>query len=137
MGNKSVENELLELETQYWQAVKAKDFEKALGLTDDPCIVVGPKGIANIDREKFRAMMRSATHTLRNFDLKDPQARTPADGVGVLAYTVHSEWEVDGKPVTLESAHSSTWIKRNGRWVCALHTESLPGDSFGRDRKAA
>jgi hypothetical protein len=26
-------------------------------------------------------------------------------------------------------------VKRNGDWVCALHTESLAGDPYGRDRK--
>jgi hypothetical protein len=24
---------------------------------------------------------------------------------------------------------------RNGRWLCALHTQSIAGDPFGRDRQ--
>ena len=35
-----------------------------------------------------------------------------------------------------DAADASTWVRRNGRWVCALHTESLKGDPFGRDRRA-
>jgi hypothetical protein len=27
-------------------------------------------------------------------------------------------------------------VRRNGQWVCALHTESMLGDPFGRDRSA-
>ena len=44
---------------------------------------------------------------------------------------------VDGKPLTLEAADASTWVRRDGRWLCALHTESILGDSFGRDRQPA
>src|SRR5688572_15023772 len=52
-------------------------------------------------------------------------------------YKVHEAVMVDGKPLTVDAAHSSTWTKRNGRWVCALHSESIEGDPFGRDRQAA
>jgi hypothetical protein len=81
--------------------------------------------------------MRSATYSLRNFELKDVEVRTLADDIAILAYRVHQELTVDGKPVVVDAADSSTWIKRNGRWTCALHTESLAGDPFGRDRQAA
>jgi len=137
MINKSIEKELLNLENRYWEAIKTKDFEKALALSDDPCLVVGPGGVESIDKEKFRGMMQSATHSLRNFELKDIEARELADGVAVLAYKAHEELTVDGKPVEVNAAHSSTWIRRNGRWTCALHTASLAGDPFGRDRRAA
>jgi uncharacterized protein (TIGR02246 family) len=137
MKEKSSERELVELETQYWQAIKAKDFETALSLADDPCIVVGPQGVDSIGKEKFRRMMTSATHSLRNFQLKDMEVRMLADGFAIVAYKAREEVTVDGKPVTVDAAHSSTWMKRNGRWTCALHTESIAGDAFGRDRKAA
>jgi hypothetical protein len=35
----------------------------------------------------------------------------------------------------LDAADSSTWVRRNGRWLCALHTEAILGDPFGRDRQ--
>lgn len=40
---------------------------------------------------------------------------------------------MEGKPVTIDAADASTWIRRNGSGLCALHTESLLGDPFGRD----
>jgi hypothetical protein len=33
------------------------------------------------------------------------------------------------------SRDSSTWVRRNGCWLCALHTEAIAGDPFGRDRQ--
>jgi hypothetical protein len=36
--------------------------------------------------------------------------------------------------VTIDAADASTWIRRGGRWLCAMHSESIFGDPFGRDR---
>ena len=59
------------------------------------------------------------------------------DDVAVLAYKVTEDLTVDGKAVHLEAADASTWARRDGRWVCVLHTESLAGDPMGRDRRRA
>jgi hypothetical protein len=59
------------------------------------------------------------------------------DDVAVLAYKVHEELTVEGKKVSFDAADASTWVKRKGQWLCALHTESLSGDPFGRDRQRA
>ena len=45
----SVEKELLELERRYWQALKDKDVEAAMRMTDDPCIVTGAQGVSGFD----------------------------------------------------------------------------------------
>jgi uncharacterized protein (TIGR02246 family) len=132
-----VEKELLKLEREYWQAIKDKDVEAAMRLTDDPCIVAGAQGIGRIDRKAMESMMRAAKWELVDFDVKDDiQVRMLKDDVAIVAYKVHEELKVDGKPVTLDAADSSTWIRRDGRWLCALHTESLFGDPFGRDRRS-
>ena len=136
--DKRVEQELLGLERQYWQALKDRDMETALALTDDPCILAGAQGVQSIGRDQFEAMMNSATYTLHDFELsEDAQVRMLGENVAVLAYEVREELTVEGKPLTLEAAEASTWVKRNGKWVCALHTESITGDPFGRDRANA
>ena len=135
--DKSVEKELIHLETRYWEAMKKKDFEAALSLADDPCVVVGPSGVAHLTKDDFRRMMKAEPYILRDFQLKDPTVRMLAEGFAVVAYTAHEEFTVDGQPVSMDAAHSSTRTKKKGKWVCAAHTESLAGDPFGRDRKAA
>ncbi|HEX6307165.1 MAG TPA: hypothetical protein VFZ69_03190 [Longimicrobiales bacterium] len=42
---------------------------------------------------------------------------------------------VDGESLPVTSNDSSVWVRRNGEWRCALHTESLAGNPFGRDRR--
>jgi hypothetical protein len=135
---KRIEQELLELERRYWQAMLDKDTEAAMKLTDESCIVAGAQGVAAIDRKTLSGMMTEGNWTLEEFEIgEDAQVRMLSDDVAVVAYTVREELTVDGKPVSLEAADASTWVRRDGRWVCALHTEALTGDPFGRDRKAS
>jgi hypothetical protein len=105
-------------------------------LTDEECLVTGAQGVARISREGLPDMLNRASYTLHHFELKDAQVRELRDDVAILAYKVHEELTVDGKPLTLVAADASTWIRREGRWRCALHTEAIAGDPFGRDRQA-
>jgi len=127
--------ELLDLETQFWNSMKNKDIDAALRLTYEPCIVAGAQGVSSIDKQTFAKLMATGAWTLHDFDIHDVQVQQLNEEVAVIGYKVHEELTVDGKPITLDAADASTWVKKNGRWLCALHTESLAGDPYGRDRK--
>ena len=135
MPTTAVENEILELENRYWEAIKARDVEGAMRLTDFPCLVAGASGVGLIDKETFRKMMSSANYTLDDFEIKDAKVRPATDDVALVAYKVHENLTVDGKKVSMDAADTSVWLRRGGEWRCALHTESLAGDPYGRDRK--
>jgi len=137
MTNKSTENEIVQLEKQYWQGIRNKDISACEGLTDFPCLVAGAHGIARVPKEKFRGIMESGNYTLNDFEFKESEVRMLTDDIAIHAYKVHEDLTVDGKPITVDASESSTWIRRNGRWGCALHTESLIGDPYGRDKKKA
>ena len=72
-----------------------------------------------------------------DYELTDTKVHLLKDDVAVIAYKVKENMTVDGKPLELEASEASTWVRRDGRWLCALHTESLSGDPFGRDRVGA
>ena len=132
MANRSVEAELLDLERRYWDAIKEKDSVVATQLTHDPCIVTGAQGVSTLDRDSLARMMEQAPWTLDDFELEDFQVQLVRDDVAIVAYKVKESLIVDGRPLTLEAADSSTWVRTNGRWLCALHTEAIAGDPFGR-----
>jgi hypothetical protein len=134
---KSSEAQIIEHEKEYWQALKDKDVDTCQRLTDFPCIVAGPHGVHRIPKEKFRGIMESGNYTLDEFEFKDSEVRLLTDDIAIHAYNVHEELTVDGEPVSMDASQSSTWIRRNGQWVCALHTESILGDAYGRDKKKA
>jgi ketosteroid isomerase-like protein len=138
MTTATLGKELLDLERQYWGALKNRDLDTATRLTDFPCIVTGPQGVGHLDEGAFAELVENAPYDIRRVDVSDDvEVRLLRDDVAVVAYKIHEELTVDGKPVTIEAADSSTWVRRNGTWLCAHHTEAITGDPFGRDRAGA
>jgi hypothetical protein len=138
MDDGNIKSELLGLEKQYWQAMKDKDPAAAIRLTEFPCIIAGAQGVAPIDEKTFASMLNAPSWTLQEFALQDgAQVRLLTNDVAIVAYKVREKQVVEEKPVTIEASDTSVWVRRDGRWLCALHTESLAGDPFGRDRRPA
>ena len=134
MANETTDEELLALEHQYWQAIKDGDAALSARLSDDPCVVTGSQGVGRIDRATLEGMFASAAWKLTGFEITSPIVELLTDDVAVVAYRVHEDLLVDGQPLALDASDSSTWVRRDGEWVCAVHTEAIAGDPFGRDR---
>jgi hypothetical protein len=131
-------NELLENERRFWNAMRDKDGEAASELTADNCIVVGAQGVSAIDKETMAKLTREGDWELERytFDESTAQVQFLNDDVALVAYKVKEKLTVEGKPVNIEANDASVWIRKNGEWLCAMHTESLAGDPFGRDKTA-
>jgi len=137
MENTKVEQEILALERKYWRAMQENDVDTAMDLTDFPCIVSGPSGVRKVDRQSFQKMMSNPSRKIRKVELGEkPEMRMLRDDIVIVAYRIHEDVTIEGKATSLDAADSSTWIQRDGRWRCALHTEAITGDAWGRDRKA-
>lgn len=138
MAKTNVSDELMDLEKQYWDAIKNRDAKTATALSDDPCVISGPQGYGAFSPRQLGAMMNDGRYELRNYRIdSNPEVQLIKDDVAIISYRVHEDLIVEGKPVAIEAADSSTWVKRDGQWRCALHTEVLLGDPFGRDRTAS
>jgi hypothetical protein len=135
MDTRAAEKTLMDLENRFWRTMQDRDVKTAAQMTDYPCIVAGPQGVASIDEKAFASMMGGGAWTLKDFSLGEPQVRMISDDVAIVAYKVKESLSVEGEPVTLEAADASVWVRRDGRWLCAMHTESLSGDPYGRDRQ--
>jgi hypothetical protein len=131
----TVDQQVIELEKRFWRTIMDRDVDAALALTDDPCIIAGASGTAIVDHASFRQIMSAATYTLHDFAIEDAKVRMLSGDVALVAYKVREDLTVDGQKLTLNAADSSVWVRRNGDWRCAMHTESVLGDSYGRDRK--
>jgi hypothetical protein len=116
--------------------MKKKDAQTAEKMTDDGCIVVGAQGVSSIDRKTMGKLTTEGKWVLQQyaFDEKNAQVRMIGDDVAIVAYKVNERVAVDGQTLPIEANDSSVWVRRNGEWLCALHTESLAGDPYGRDR---
>ena len=130
------EQELMEVERRFWNAIKEKDASTASELTDDQCVVVGAQGVSTIDAKTMGQMTTEGTWELEQFSFDDEARRIRflTDDIAIIAYPVEERLVVDGATLRIEANDSSVWIRRDGQWRCALHTESLAGDPFGRDK---
>ena len=129
---------VMEVERRFWNAMKEKNADTAKTLTDDGCIVVGAQGVSAITAEMMAKLTTEGEWELQqySFDEQNRQVRFLSDDVAIVAYTVRERVVVDGETVPIVANDSSVWVRRDGEWRCALHTESLAGDPFGRDRKS-
>jgi len=127
-----LKQQLISRENDYWMAVKEKNAEAAARLSDDPCMVVGAEGVRELSKNVLSGMLREATFEIHGFTLDDVHFRRLGSDVAALAYRVNEELTVNGERIKLQAFDSSVWMKRNGDWICVVHTESLAGDSFGR-----
>lgn len=139
MTTQTDKQELLDVEKEFWNAMKDKDARAAERMTDDGCIIVGAQGVSSIDAKSMGKMTKEGKWELErfSFDDKNAQVRFVSDDVAIVAYKVSERVVVDGRTLPIEANDSSVWVRRDGEWLCALHTESLAGDPFGRDRTAA
>jgi hypothetical protein len=138
MASTTIEQELLALEKRFWQAQKDKDGAAAAELTDESCLIAGAQGVMEIDRRTLVSMMEDDSWRIEDFSIgEDVHVRRLDADTAILAYKVHEDLIVEGEPVSIDAADTSAWVRRDGRWLCALHTESITGDPFGRNRAAA
>jgi hypothetical protein len=130
------DTELLDVERRFWDAMKNKNASVASKMTDDQCIVVGAQGVSAIDAQTMGTLTTEGKWTLQqySFDEKNAQVRFLTDDIAIVAYTVNERVELEGKTLPVEANDASVWVRRNGEWRCALHTESLAGDPYGRDK---
>ncbi|MET0182917.1 MAG: nuclear transport factor 2 family protein [Caulobacterales bacterium] len=127
------DNEIIDLEKRFFQTMIDKDGDTATKLCSKDVLVGGPQGAMAVKGADMGAMMAHGQWELHSFDMRDINVVYPDDNVAVIGYKITQDMTVDGKPLKLEAADTSTWIKHGGAWHCAQHSESIIGDPYGRN----
>ena len=133
----AIADEILDLEHRFWQTMISRDVETATAMMGDSSIITGAQGVSQIDRESFARMLTGGAWTLLDYSFDEVKVISPAPDVAVIGYKVVEHVEFEGRPIELRAADASTWVRQDGKWVCVLHTESVLGDPFGRDKAPA
>jgi len=116
---------IVDMETRFRKALVNKDTGAAAAMIADECLITGPSGAMRIDPGKYTAMMEDGQWTLDTFEFSDLKVIFPAEDTAVVAYNVHQKGELKGKPLDLQCADSTAWVKDGRAWKCALHTETI------------
>lgn len=124
--SENITKEILGLEKKYWNAMRDHDLESAISLTDFPCLVAGSHGLQSVDKEQFTKMFNSSEGGTRTFEFDESnvEVRQINPTTAVVAYKVHTSFSNKGESKTIDAVDTSTWIKRDDKWVCAMHTET-------------
>ncbi len=119
-----METQIEALETEYWHGMETHNYQTVRKLTHFPCIVASKNGVQTVDEPTFKKMFESGdgdkikVKSINNFETQI---------IGESAITAYIiELSVTGKenePST-KCACTSTWVKKDGEWFCALHTET-------------
>ena len=133
-GNKQ---QIIDLETRFWQSMKDKDVDTAKSLIAQEGLVTGPMGTMTINPEKYAQMTRDGQWTLENFEMKKVEVVQPTPDSAIIAYEVHQTGDMKGQKMDMRCADSSVWVKEDGDWKCALHTETILEDANARQREPA
>lgn len=133
-----MQEQMLDHELRFWQAMKEKDGVSTARMTNEDCIIVGAQGVSAIDAPTMAKLTAEGDWELEHFAINPQSTKVHMLGpdVAIVAYTVDERVAVEGETLPLRAHESSVWVREDGQWRCALHTESLAGDPYGRDRRA-
>ena len=126
--SKPTKDEIIALETSYWDAMKAKDGGRAAQLSGKTSLVTGAQGVMTIPKAKMGKMTEEGKWTLESYDFDEVEVSTPTDDVAIIAYVVRQKVTMDGKRKEMRAADSSTWVRGADGWECHAHSETLLPD---------
>ena len=126
---KPTKDDIIALETSYWEAIKAKDGTRTAQLSGKTTLVTGAQGVTSIAKSEMGKMTEDGKWTLESYAFDEIAVTTPTPDVAVIAYTVNQKVIIDGKSQNLRAADSSTWIRGADGWECHAHSETFLKDN--------
>jgi hypothetical protein len=117
---------LVDLETQFWQSMVDHETDVALNLLCEPALMVSSHGAMKFDHAGYRKMAEQGSMVVNSFELSDMEVVFPNDSTAILSYRVKQGVASRGQRTAVEQQmnDTSTWIKTERGWRCAIHTET-------------
>jgi hypothetical protein len=116
--------EIMSLERKFWQSMVDMDVDTAVSLLDEQSSAAGARGIHYFKPEEYREMAQSDTARITAFELFDERVIFPVPEVAIASYKARQSFTMDGKNHEMVVYDTTTWVKKDGRWVASAHTET-------------
>lgn len=119
-------DKLLELERKFWQSMVEQQTDVALEMLAEPSFMVSPHGAMKFDHAAYRQMAEHGSMVIKRYEFEDMDATFVGEDTAILSYKVKQVLTPRGKPEETEQhmIDTSTWVRVNGKWRCAMHTET-------------
>lgn len=119
-----MEKQIIELEKKYWQGMENHDYEAVKKLTHFPCIIASKNGVQSVDEATFKKMFDSGKgDKIKVVSITNFESQIIGESA-VIAYIIELGIIDKENNPPVKCACTSTWIKENNNWLCALHTEA-------------
>jgi hypothetical protein len=125
MNKAPTRQQVIALETDFWDAIKRKDGKRTSELMGNVALTTGARGVASIPKAKMAELTIEGKWTLDAYDFDTIEVVTPTPDVAIIAYVVNQKVTMDGKKQVLRAADSSTWVRSDDGWRCHAHTETF------------
>jgi hypothetical protein len=113
-GNKALEEKIVALEKQGWEAIKNKDWNGLSSLLTEDFVEVGEMGI----RGKSAAMEDlKANLTLTEYSMEDAKVLELGKDAGLLTYRLLQKGSYKGENLPSKTNCSAAYVRRGGKWV--------------------
>ena len=116
--------EIEQLENAFWKSLVERDAKAATAMLAPEALMVSSHGTLRFDPAQYARMLEDPAHGLLEYSLSDMDVLFPTDGVAIATYRARQAMQMDGRRMEQDVVDSSTWVKVDGAWKCAAHTES-------------
>ena len=120
----AAQDEIMELERRFWQAMKDMDVDTAVALLDEQSASVSGWGVHHFAPAEYKKMALAGSARVTAFELFDERVIFPLADVAVATYTAKQSFTMDGKRHDMVVHDTTTWVRKDGRWRACAHTES-------------
>lgn len=120
----TTQREIMELERTFWQAMCDMDSDTAASMLDDQSAVVAARGIHHMDPTAYKQMAERGDVRMIDFTMSDEKVMFPTPDVAIATYKVDQSFSIGGKEMRMVAFDTTTWVRKNGRWVASAHTET-------------
>ena len=116
--------EIEQLEHAFWSSLVDRDVDAATALLAPQALMVSSRGAMQFDPSQYAKMLQDPRHGLIDYTLSDMAVLFPTEDIAIVTYRAKQAMQMDGKQFEQDVVDSSTWVKLDGKWKCAAHTEA-------------
>lgn len=120
----TTQKDIMELERRFWQAMVDMDVETAISLLDGESVSVAGGGIHHFSPAEYKEMALAGNARITAFKFSDDRVIFPTPEVAIAAYKADQSFTMGGKSHDMVVYDTTTWIRKDGKWVASAHTET-------------
>lgn len=124
MDKRAAKAEIERLERGFWQSLVDGEPKVASAMLTDTASMASSHGAFSFDPPTYEKMASDPKHRVLAFSFSDFDVLLPREDVAIATYRARQKYEREGEVVEEDVVDSSTWVRLDGEWKCAAHTES-------------